>query len=64
MKEIEVIIDKNGECSIELFGWEGKGCAEIADKLAKAMGTKTKGTKKAEYYKPEIKEKQKINRGV
>ena len=64
MKEIEVIIDENGQASIDLMGWEGKGCGEIAQKLAKSLGITVKTTKKADYWKTEAKTKQKIIRGM
>lgn len=64
MKEIEVIIDENGQCSIELFGWNGKGCAEVAKKLSNALGKTISIEKKADYWKTETKVKQKVNRGM
>jgi len=60
MKEIEVIIDENGQASIDLQGWHGKGCEEVAKKLAKALGTTVKSTKKNDYWKTETKIKQKV----
>ncbi len=60
MKEIEVIIDENGQASIDLHGWQGKGCDEIAKQFAKAMGTTIKSTKKNDYWKTETKIKQKV----
>jgi len=63
MKEIEIIIDKNGECSIELFGYNGKGCSDVSKQLANALGSTTKIDKKADYWKTETKQKQKICRG-
>lgn len=60
MKEIECIIDENGQCSIELFGWKGKGCADVAKKLSDALGQTVDAKKKDEYWKVETKQKTKI----
>lgn len=50
MKEIEIIIDKNGEVSIDLKGYQGQGCSEIAKILANSIGKTVKNNKKCEYY--------------
>lgn len=63
MKEIEVTIDTNGECSVDLVGWNGKGCAEVMEKITRALGKVVTSDKKCEYWKPEIKQKQKISHG-
>ena len=62
MKEIEVTIDENGKVDIDLNGFHGKGCDEIAKKLAKAMGSIVNIDKKCDFYKQEVqtKTKQKI----
>jgi len=60
VKEIEVIIDEDGQTSIDLQGWNGKGCSEIAKQIAKAMGTTIKLIKKNDYWKTETKIKQKV----
>ena len=64
MTEIEVVIDKEGKVSIDLFGFNGKGCTEISDQLSKALGTRVERKKKGEYYKLEHKQKQKVRRQV
>lgn len=64
MKEIEVIIDQDGNASIELFGYNGKGCAEVSEKLAKALGKTVNIEKKQDYWKTDTKIKQKVNRGM
>ena len=64
MKEIEVTIDTNGEVSIDLIGFKGKGCAEVADKLAKALGTQINRDKKCEYWEETVKEKQKVKNRI
>lgn len=58
-KEIEIVIDENGEMTIEAIGYKGKGCAEDIEALMKEIGAKDnkKSTKKKEYY---LKEKSNI----
>lgn len=62
-KEIEFTIDEDGNVEIDLIGFEGKGCTEMSDKLIKALGHATFQQKKKEFYKPVVKEKQKVRRG-
>lgn len=50
MKQIEIIIDKNGEVTFDLQGWHGQGCAEVADQLVKSFGKEVTRTQKCEYY--------------
>jgi len=64
MKEIEITIDKEGVASIDLVGWRGKGCEEVAKKLAKALGETVKSDHKCDYWKAEQQQKQKIIRGM
>ena len=64
MREAEITIDQDGNAEIEMIGWQGKGCADVAAELAKALGKTVKAEKKCEYYKPEQKQKQKIVRGM
>ena len=50
-KEIEIIIDDDGNMSIEALNYHGKGCAEDINALMKQIGAKDKkSTKKKEYY--------------
>lgn len=60
MREIEIIVDTNGEISLDLQGYHGKGCSKIAEELAKAIGTKISSDKKCEYWETETKAKQRI----
>lgn len=62
-KEIEITIDQEGNASIDLMGWKGKGCADVSKEFEKALGTKVKSEQKGEYYQVEQQEKQKIVRG-
>lgn len=50
MKEIEIIIDKNGDITIDLVGWKGDGCAQIAEALSRALGKTIQIDKKCEFY--------------
>lgn len=53
-KEIEIIIDEDGNMSIEALNYHGKGCAEDVNELMKQIGAKDKKvTKKKEYYQKE-----------
>jgi len=62
-KTVEITIDEDGQISFDLDGFQGKGCAELTKKLTKAMNaTVVSNKKKAEYYKPEVEQKQKIKR--
>lgn len=62
-RTVEITIDENGEITFEMNGFNGKGCAELTKKLTKAMNaTVVSNKKKAEFYKPEVVEKQKIKR--
>lgn len=50
-KEIEIIIDDDGNVSIEALNYHGKGCAEDIAELMKQIGAKDKKVnKKKEYY--------------
>ena len=65
LKEIEITIDENGEISLDMQGFQGKGCSDLSKKLIQAMKGKIKSVKKKnEYYKVEEKQKQTINRGI
>ncbi len=61
-KEIEFTIDEDGNVEIDLTGCDGKGCVDLSNKLAKALGHVTVSRKKKEFYKPVVKEKQKVRR--
>lgn len=63
MKEIEIVIDKDGEVSIDLKGYQGKGCSNISEALANALGTRVKNDKKCEYWQTETKVKAQVRNG-
>ncbi len=60
MKEIEITIDKNGEISIDLIGYQGKGCSADSEKFVKALGKIKRSDKKCDYWQTETKQKQKV----
>lgn len=43
-----------GECSVDLEGFHGKGCAAVQEGFAKAVGTSTHVEKKREFNAPVI----------
>jgi hypothetical protein len=49
-KIITVVIDENGDQSVDLEGYQGKGCSAV-QKVFEAVGKSTKATKKPEYFK-------------
>ena len=61
MKRIELIISPKGESRIEAFGFQGNSCQTATNALEKALGAKSSGTLKSEYYetsKNEIQQKE------
>jgi hypothetical protein len=60
MKEIECIIDPDGTVHIDLIGFHGKGCGNIAEQITRALGVKVEQDKKCEYYEQEAKTKQTV----
>lgn len=46
---VKVIIDKKGNAVVDLVGFHGVGCGELADKL-KAIGRVSSETTKPEFY--------------
>lgn len=53
LKIITIEIE-NGECSVDLEGFNGKGCAAIVEGFAKAVGTSIRVDKKREFNAPVI----------
>ena len=43
-----------GECSVDLEGFAGKGCAAIVEGFAKAVGTSVRVDKKREFNAPTL----------
>jgi len=50
MARWEIIIDKNGDFSIEGFGFEGSSCYDRIDDILREMGDELDHRKKEEYY--------------
>lgn len=51
-KIVTMIIDEEGNPSIDLAGYAGKGCQAVQDVFGRALGTTIKAEKKSEYNKP------------
>jgi hypothetical protein len=51
-KIVTLVIDEEGNPSIDLAGYAGNGCQAVQDVFGRALGTTTKAVKKAEYTKP------------
>ena len=49
-KEIDIIIDKDGNIEIDQIGWKGKSCEGAVDDLIKMLGEEVKSTRKKEWY--------------
>lgn len=60
MKEIEIVIDTDGQIGIDAIGFKGKECEEVTEQLAKALGQITESEKKQEYWEQTITPKQKV----
>ena len=46
---VKITIDKKGRAKVEMIGFHGAGCGELADKL-KSIGRVTSETNKPEFY--------------
>jgi ribosome-interacting GTPase 1 len=46
---VKVIIDKKGNAAVEMIGFQGVGCSELAEKL-KSVGPVTSESNKPEFY--------------
>jgi len=49
VKEIEVIIDKDGNVTVEAVGFKGKACAAATKAIEEALGKVTSSKKKPEF---------------
>ena len=58
--EAEITVDQDGNVEIDLKNYHGKGCSEVADAFAKALGKKVKEKNKAEFYETDVCQKQKV----
>lgn len=50
-KIVTMTIDENGDPTIDLEGYQGKGCHAIQEVFGRALGTTVKAVKKPEYNK-------------
>ena len=48
-KEIEIIVDENGHCSIDAIGFSGNTCETFMKEIEQMLGISTKREKKPEY---------------
>lgn len=53
MQTITIRVGKDGSCNFDMKGIKGKGCADIAGKLATALGVAEKMEKTSEFYEAE-----------
>lgn len=51
-KIITVTIDEEGNPSVDLDGYQGKGCHAVQEGFERALGKSTKVVRKPEYNKP------------
>jgi len=55
MKKIEIIIDNQGQTTIEASGYQGGSCLKATEPLRKALiGAEDSLVKKPEFYQPEL----------
>jgi hypothetical protein len=53
-KIITVTLDEHGDATVDLAGYQGKGCQAVQDVFGRALGTTTKAVRKPEYNKPAL----------
>lgn len=53
-KEIEILIDPEGEVSVSTKGVKGKACLDLVKFLEESLGEVRNKTLKPEYYEPEV----------
>ena len=59
MKRIEIVIDEDGETTVEAFGYKGGTCVKATEPLTKTLiGTPTESVKKPEFYQADNAQKQ------
>jgi uncharacterized membrane protein YjdF len=54
LKIITITIDEAGDQTVDLTGYQGKGCDAVADVFGRAVGATTKVVHKPEHNKPMI----------
>lgn len=53
-KEIVVVIDTDGNVSVDAIGFHGEGCAEATKAITDTLGETLSEKKKPEYYEKSI----------
>ena len=53
-KIITIEIDENGDQTVDLTGYHGKGCDAVAEVFGKAIGQTEKIVHKTEFNKPAV----------
>ena len=53
MKEVRIVIEKDGTIEAEADGFKGKGCEKVLDQFSQAIAAKAKVDKKPDYYATE-----------
>jgi len=54
MTQVVVIIDPDGNATIEVQGMTGSACTDATKALEEALGVVTKTTNKIDYYRQEV----------
>jgi len=52
MKIVTIVIDDEGDSTVDLAGFNGKGCAAIQEGFARAVGKSDHVTHKPEFNRP------------
>ena len=50
MRQIEVVVSPTGESRVEAVGYQGSSCQSATKALEKALGAKSSGSLKPEFY--------------
>ena len=53
-KIVTITIDENGDQTVDLNGYQGKGCDAVAAAFGNAVGHTEKVTHKTDYNKPAV----------
>lgn len=51
---ITMVIDHEGNPTIDLAGYQGKGCQAVQDVFGRALGATSAATKKPEFHKQPV----------
>lgn len=53
-KIVTMIIDEEGNPTIDLAGYQGKGCGAVQEVFGRALGTTVEAVKKPEYHRAPV----------